>query len=186
MKLLSFFILFATITSCSNKIHSQQSVNNVNDFDVLLASLLDENKQRFTYIDSHGNEKYDELKEFKALESIYIKNSINDENKGNLSERQLKVMMFYSFYSQEKKSAAFQEYLASDLMPIYLNNKVKFLKLLKRLPFLIQANCNRLNAFFGFEGKNQQEKPQFLKDNKSLFSKYLNKKQLEICLSNFI
>lgn len=186
MKLLSIFILLATIISCSNKIHSQQSANDVSDFDTLLASLLDENKQRFTYVDSNGNKKYDELKEFKALESIYIKNSINDENKGNLSERQIKIMMFYSFYSQEKKSAAFLEYLASDLMPIYLNNKVEFLKLLKKLPFLIQANCNRLNAFFGFEGKNLQKKSQFLQENKSLFSKHLNKKQLEVCLSNFI
>ncbi len=93
--------------------------------------------------------------------------------------------MFYSFYSFVNNSAAFQEYLATDLMPIYIKNSDAFLRILNELPFLIQSNCNRLDAFFGFEGKNLDKKSNFIKQNFKLFKKYLNSGQYELCISSF-
>ena len=93
--------------------------------------------------------------------------------------------MFYAFYAHEKKSGAFLEYLASDLMPIYIENKVDFLQALKQLPFLTLSTCNRLNAYFGFEGKNTEEKPTFLKENLVYFKHELDAYQYKICVDSF-
>ncbi|MCW8997707.1 MAG: hypothetical protein OQK04_03175, partial [Kangiellaceae bacterium] len=155
------------------------------DYEILLAALLEENSSRFTYRNSKGNQVFDELKEFKALESIYIKNVDAFETDLNSSVTQLKTIMFFSFYSLERNSAAFQEYLASDLMPIYLRNKKAFLEILRASPFLIAANCNRLNAFFGFEGLNKNKKSLFLDENKNMFFEALDKEEFKLCWSSF-
>jgi len=148
-------------------------------------SLLDLKEDKYTYIDKKGKIHSDSLKRFKELERIYIKNIEPDLPNKKFSNARLKIIMFYAFYAHEKRSGAFQEYLASDLMPIYIENKDAFLDILKQLPFLTLSNCNRLNAYFGFEGKNIENKSIFMKQNKVYLKNILNAKQYKTCVDSF-
>ena len=58
--------------------------------------------------------------------------------------------MFFAFYERNKFSGLSGN-LASDLLPLYLKNKITFLTILSNKPFLIDANCSKLNAYFSFE-----------------------------------
>lgn len=176
-------ILLILLTACSNLSASNPSSNEKSEHSALLSSLL--GIIQYSYIDSQGKKQPDSLKKFKELEKIYIKHIKPDLANNKFSNKQLKIIMFYSFYSYEKKSAAFQEYLAADLMPIYNNNKHSFLTILQELPFLITSNCDRLNSFFGFEGKNIEGKPIFIKQNADILKKHLNSEQFGLCMSNF-
>lgn len=178
----TIIIWLVLLSACSNL---KASEVNDDEYLILLSSLLNVNEEVFTYIDEEGKRQPDALKKFKELERIYIKNIDPDLANKKFSDKRLKIIMFYSFYSFVNKSAAFQEYLAADLMPIYINNSDSFLKILNELPFLIQSNCNRLNAYFGFEGKNIGKQSNFLKQNTNLFRNYLIPEQYELCLSNF-
>lgn len=175
------------IAACSNsgvnnsKLHSDTVSENY----IILNSLLDIGEDKYTYVDASGKIQKDSLKIFKELERVYIKNVSPDLADGKFSASRLKIIMFYSFYSYEKKSAAFLEYLASDLMPIYEGNKDVFLDVLKEHPFLIEPNCNRLNAFFGFEGKNGDKKLSFVKNNSVIFRQRLNGGQYQLCMNSF-
>ena len=180
--LLTFLIIY--ISACSH-MQGDEKRTEVNELELITSSLLNENTSRYTYRNSNGELVFDELKEFKALETIYIKNFDMFKLNRTLTPSQLKTIMFFAFYSKERNSAAFQEYLAADLMPIFLENKKTFLKVLNSFPFLINSNCNRLNAFFGFEGENADKKMNFKQSNKALFSKVLNQGQFEQCWSSF-
>lgn len=178
----TIIIWLVLLSACSNLTTSESYHE---EYSTLLSSLLNVNEDVFTYIDERGSKQLDELKKFKELERIYIKNINPDLTNNKLSDERLKIIMFYSFYSFVHKSAVFQEYLAADLMPIYINNADSFLMILNELPFLIQSNCNRLNAYFGFEGKNTDKKSAFIKQNINLFNKYLISDKYELCLSSF-
>jgi len=115
---------------------------------------------------------------------IYIRH-IKPRKNDTYSREQAKVIMFFAFYAKNRGSGAFSEYLASDLNPIYSKNRLLFLELMGELPFLIPLVCDRLNAFFGFEGNNISGKESFVRDNAIEFEKYLSKEQTEICLAQF-
>lgn len=181
----TIIIWLILLTSCSNTSASKPYNNEDSKYNLLLSSLLNINQNKYTYIDANGKKQPDSLKKFKELEKIYINNIKPDLDNNKFSNKQLKIIMFYSFYSYEKKSAAFQEYLSADLMPIYNQNKDSFLAVLKELPFLIPSNCDRLNSFFGFEGKNIGKKPKFVKQNNEIFKKYLNPEQFKSCINHF-
>ena len=132
-----------------------------------------------------GNKQPDSLKLFKELERIYSRNIEPDLPNNKHSHKSLKVIMYFSFYAHAKNSGAFQEYLAEDLMPIYLNNMINFSAVMKELPFLINTNCNRLNAYFGHKGKNGNQKQAFISRNTQKISQHLNKDQYKICMDNF-
>ena len=181
----TLIILVVLLTACSNINATESNHNEENEYSILLSSILNINNVKYTYIDEKGKKQPDSLKKFKELERIYIKNIKPDLPNNKLSMKHLKIIMFYAFYAHEKKSGAFQEYLASDLMPIYIKNKNNFLKTLKQLPFLTSSSCNRLNAYFGFEGKNTGGKPNFIKLNNELFKNNMNANQYKICIKNF-
>lgn len=184
---MKYIILFSFIclSACSSLDASEKSSSIENQYYILLSSLLNVNESRHIYIDEHGKKQPDSLKAFKELERVYIENIEPDLSNNKFTPERLKIIMFFSFYSHEKNSAAFQEYLAADLAPIYNNNKETFVQILKELPFLIQSNCNRLNAYFGHEGNNANKKPGFITKNKQSFSNYLNSDELSLCFSNF-
>ncbi|TQV76402.1 hypothetical protein FLL45_00085 [Aliikangiella marina] len=181
------FLLFALLltTACKNNPVSETNQSQLNDYEILLSALVDDNKKRFTYTDAEGNQKFDELKEFKALESIYIKNIEMKDANGQLSEKNLKAIMFFAFYAKERNSAAFQEYLATDLLPLYLKNRKAFLVVLEQSPFLIDANCSRLNAYFSFEDQQKINRNDFLQDNQPIFSRELTPENSNRCLKHF-
>ncbi len=185
MKNLTLYSFIFLLSACSSINVSENTDTGESDFDILLSNLLNVNQHRYTYIDQQGNKQPDSLKRFKELERVYIKNIEPDLNSDKFSSKRLKTVMFFSFYADEKKSAAFQEYLATDLMPIYTRNQITFMETLKELPFLVPSNCNRLNAFFGFEGKNSNKKQGFIEKNKTIFTKYLTNEQAKLCISKF-
>ena len=179
------FVVFILISACSIINGSERYKNEENERSTLLSSLLNLDKEEYTYIDAKGEKQSDSLKAFKELERIYIKNIKPDLPNNKLSVKRLKIIMFYSFYAHEKKSGAFQEYLASDLMPVFIDNTDEFLQILKQLPFLILSNCNRLNASFGFEGKHAINKTKFLKKYKIDFKNNLDHTQYRACIDSF-
>ena len=185
MNHLAFFSFVMLLFACSSTSASESIYNKEGDFYILLSNLLGVNKKQYTYIDTQGNRQPNLLKRFKKLEKVYIKNIEPDLADDKFSFDRLKMVMFFSFYSYEKKSAAFQEYLAVDLMRIYADNKITFMEILKELPFLIQSNCDRLNSFFGFEGKNDNKKTFFIEKNEKIFDKYLTHDQARLCMENF-
>lgn len=178
----TIIIWLILLTACSN---SNASEPRHDEYSILLSSLLNINEEKYTYVDEKGKNQPDSLKKFKELERIYINNITPDLANDKFSNKRLKIIMFYSFYSLTNNSAAFQEYLATDLMPIYSDNSDVFLRILNELPFLIQSNCNRLDAFFGFEGKNLDKKSNFIKQNFKHFNNHLNSDQYELCTSSF-
>ncbi len=178
-------ILLILISACSSINASNTDKNKENEYSTILSNLLNLNEDKYTYIDAKGKKQPDSLKKFKELEDIYINNIKADLSDNKHSTKRLKIIMFYAFYAHEKKSGAFNEYLASDLMPIYIENKDVFLNILNQLPFLTLSNCNRLNAYFGFEGKHIENKPIFLEQNKVYFKKALNANQYKICVDSF-
>ncbi len=181
--LLVYSLIF--LFSCSNINATETSLNEEHDFHTLLSNLLKVNQDKYTYLDQSGKKHPDSLKMFKELERIYIKNIEPDLEGGKFSPKRLKIIMYFSFYSYVNKSSAFQGYLASDLMPIYTDNNKIFLQILKEFPFLIPSNCNRLNAYFGHEGNNEDKKPSFIIANKKLLSQYLSDDQYNLCMRSF-
>jgi len=174
-----------TLIACSN-IHAIDTAHDEkHDYHILMSSLLNVNEDKYTYIDEKGLQRSDSLKLFKELEQIYSRNIEPDLPNGKTSKKKLKVVMYFSFYAQAKNSGAFQEYLAEDLMPIYLNNMNSFSAVMKELPFLIDSNCNRLNAYFGHEGKNKEKKQDFVNNEAQVITQYLNEEQRTLCISNF-
>ena len=184
MKYLFIFCAFLLMAS-SNINASNQTYSEENDYHTLLSSLLSVNEHKYTYLDANGENKPDSLKLFKELERIYSRNIEPDQPNGQTSEKRLKVIMYFSFYAQTKNSGAFQEYLAEDLMPIFLNNMDSFSATMKDLPFLIDSNCNRLNAYFGHEGKSKEKKHDFVNHNVHALTQHLNEDQRTVCMSNF-
>jgi len=185
MKNLALYSFIFLLSACSSINASENTDTRESDFDILLSNLLSVNQHRHTYIDEQGNERPNLLGRFKELERVYIKNIEPDLNNNKFSPKRLKTVMFFSFYADEKESAAFQEYLATDLIPIYTHNQITFIEILKELPFLIPSNCDRLNAFFGFEGKNNNKKQSFIENNQKFFTKYLTNEQAKLCVSKF-
>ncbi len=171
--------------ACSNIHATNPEYDEKHDYHILLSSLLNVNEDNFTYLDENGMKQPDSLKLFKELERIYSRNIKPDLPNEQFSKEKLKVIMYFSFYAHENNSAAFQEYLAEDLMPIYLNNMDSFSAVMKELPFLIDSNCNRLNAYFGHEGKNEDKKNSFIANKIKLLSKNLTNDQYKKCVSNF-
>lgn len=183
MKIIVFSILLLS-TGCSFLSAGEPTKNEKDDYYAIFSSFLGINEDRFTYIDNEGKSHSDQLKLFKELEGIYIRH-IKPRKNDTYSREQAKIIMFFAFYAKNRGSGAFSEYLASDLNPIYSKNRLLFLELMGELPFLIPSVCDRLNAFFGFEGNNVSGKESFVRDNKTEFEKYLSKKQAETCLAQF-
>ena len=181
MKFLIFFGVLL-ISSCSSLRVNESRNLEANDYYVLMSNLLRVNEDRFSYVDAKGIKQIDELKKFKQLEQLYIKYIEPDLDNKKFSQKQLKTVMFLSYYAQQHQVSALLEYLAADLMPVYMGNSKKFLQILNELPFLVPANCNRLNAYFGFEGKNAVLKSGFIKTSQKLWGHTLDSHVESVCL----
>lgn len=183
---MNFFtvLLLLILAGCSNLTTGNSIPTEKEDYYVILSSLLKVNDDRFTYIDAEGKTQKDKLKAFQQLEKIYIR-YVEDPESKEYTQEQLKIIMFFAFYASEVNSGAFREYLAADLNPIYSANTPLFLEIMAEQSFLIEPVCDRLNAFFGFEGKNASSKADFLENNTVLFKEYFSKNQTEACLAQF-
>ncbi|MGI1679493.1 MAG: hypothetical protein K6L75_12210 [Cellvibrionaceae bacterium] len=187
---LSFCVFLTACSSVEKPIYSKDSAsysfesqNEKYSYYAILSHLLNINNDRYQYTDSEGIKRTDELKSFKELEAIYITAIKPDIENSRYSIKQLKIIMLLAFYAEERNSAALNEYLASDLMPIYQSNPNDFLNALKDTSFLIASNCSRLNAFFTSE-ENSENKSIFLDTNKILINEILANNSSQ-CLSAF-
>ncbi|MDN3638840.1 hypothetical protein QWY82_08485 [Simiduia curdlanivorans] len=175
----------AVLMACSSIDAAEQPAGDRQDFYLLLSGLLNVNQDEYVYTDNTGKVNVDELMMFKALEKIYVANIEPDLDNNRFSVERLKVVMFFAFYAEQRNASAFQEYLAADLMPIYLANKKTFVSILQELPFLAAANCARLSAYFGHEGLHLDQKPSFVKDNQAFLQQQLGGSQYDQCMRFF-
>ncbi|MGH1470352.1 MAG: hypothetical protein ACRBCS_04115 [Cellvibrionaceae bacterium] len=130
---LSFCIFLTACSSVKKPISSENSAfyfvesqNEKHSYYVILSHLLNINNNRYQYTDSEGVRRVDELTSFKELEAIYSSAIKPDIENNRYSLKQLKIIMLLAFYAEERNSAAFNEYLAADLMPLYRSNPSDF------------------------------------------------------------
>ena len=178
----SFLLLF--LMACT-PLNATPLDNEQYDYYVILSDLLGINEGRYSYVDGSGNIHSDQLKLFKELERVYTAYAKTPHEDNSYSQEQIKVIMLFAFYAKNRNSAAFSEYLASDLVPIYSKNQQGFLRAMAELPFLISPTCNRLDAFFGFEGRNLEGKEVFIVENKMLFEKHFSEPDAANCLAQY-
>lgn len=188
MKQLIYIILFL-VSGCSSldtnePVTIEPVTTEKDDIYALFSSLLSINENRLTYTDTKGNTHADQLALFQEMENIYARN-ITPQQNGTYNTEQVKVIMFFTFYAMNRNAAAFNEFLASDLQPIYAQNTPMFLSVMRELPFLIPSVCERLNAFFGFEGNEKPSKQGFITQAKIDFETYLTHAQINTCLAQF-
>lgn len=134
---------------------------------------------------SDGTLHYDELKAFKLLDTLYKEYTTPNTSGDGYTNNQIRVVAYFAHLAHIQNNAALNEYLASDLVPIYRKNPEQFLSTLHDLPYLIPENCERLSAYFGFEGKNSDEKSEFLKANTQTIKKALGPELSAKCLAYF-
>lgn len=108
------------------------STDQQKDFYQLFAMFIKAPIAEATFATADGGLQYDELKAFKLLDQLYRK-YIQPDVAGKYSPHQLKVIVFFSHLADQHNNAALNEYLASDLSPIYKSNPAQFLSVLTTL-----------------------------------------------------
>lgn len=141
MKTLIFFLSFLVLVSCANTETTHPTKEH--DYFVVLSQLLENYPERHQFTDDEGKQQTDELAHFKELEAIYIR-TFTPIAGSELSDKQIKLALFFAFYASLKNSAAISEYLAEDLPKLFNAQPKTFISTLDELPFLVRAVCDRL------------------------------------------
>lgn len=128
------------------------------------------------------SEKADPLSEFKAQEKVYkeLRKKLSQEE---VSLSDMKYFLFIGFVASEKNAAATQQALASDLIPIYENAPLTFLRAIKDASFLTKSACYYLGRHFGFEDKNTEKFKPFIRANETLIRDSLDSSQGDLCIT---
>ena len=132
--------------------------------------------------DSDGIEKYDELKAQQKWGELYNKYKKLAESG---DEKGFKYYLFIGFLAFSLNNAELSEAYSSDLIPLFNKDALTFLETLKELPFLVQSMGTYMNNYFGFEDKNADKKPDFLKNNKQLIMDILGTEDGVLFFSKF-
>lgn len=127
-----------------------------------------------------GEEYVDELKEFKQLEKLYMLNV--EPASGSFSKKNLAILMFFAAYASDRNNAAFNEYLAADLTPVFKEVPERFLSQLANIPSVTEMVCDRLAAYYSSEAAESKDINEFVARYKSQFQSYLTADQYKICL----
>jgi len=145
------------------------------------------NNPEHSYVDEKGVSRHDSLEAYKAWENVYLKYDQSNEPKDKkLFDRDsLKTLLLIGYIAKIKNDAAVSQALAGDLVPIYNANRELSLEILKELPFLVPSTCYFLSRFFGWEGKNREQKKPFLTANRELIANRLGSDQGRQCLKFF-
>ncbi|MCF6337709.1 MAG: hypothetical protein L3J84_07115 [Gammaproteobacteria bacterium] len=155
------------------------------DSEAMVNRLLHIDNKKFISKTESGETFYNSLSEFKEWESLYIKYSKYGAEEQHLTNDELKKLLFIAFIARANSDAAISESFASDLVPIYDQNSGQVLTVLSELKFLVPATCYYFNKYFGFEGKNAEQKGEWLKRNESRLVSNLGQADGEICLAFF-
>lgn len=171
------FLLIISTTSCAG--------NTQPDSEILLNRMLQiDNNRYFTKTES-GESTYNSLAEYRDWENLYIKYSHYDKKSKTLNEHEMKILLLIGFIARNNQDAAISESLSSDLVPLFRENTAVFLKTLSELNFLVPSSCYYLNRYFGFEGKNAEQKPAFVKHYSEEISRTLTPADAKQCLAFF-
>ncbi len=154
------------------------------DSDVMINRLLHIDNEKFMSKTDDGEAFYNSLMEYKEWELLYIKYSKYDSDDKNLTEVELKNLLFIGYISWINSDAATSQSFSSDLVPIFNQNKSTVLNVISELKFLIPSTCYFLGNYFGFEGKNLEKKASFLEQNSSLLTRALGEANGETCLKH--
>jgi hypothetical protein len=145
-------------------------------------AMLEIKDPQFTSKDSEGVEQYDEMKVQQKWGDMYYKyKKLADAG----DKTGLKYYLFIAFLAYTQRNAELSEAFSSDLLPIYEKDAGSFLEILKKIPYLIPSSGYYLNKYFGFEDKNAEMKPEFLKVNTPLVNDILGPEEGAIFLENF-
>lgn len=155
------------------------------DSEVMVNRLLHIDNEKFMSMTDDGEPFYDSLMEYKEWESLYIKYSKYDSEDKNLTETEVKKLLFIGYISRENSDAAISQSFSSDLVPIFNQNKTTILSVISNIKFLMPSTCHFLSNYFGFEGKNLEKKQAFLEENRHLLIKELGELNGSICLEYF-
>lgn len=200
MKAVVFFLfspLFALfLAGCTPAVNNTKSESDqanlkkpdpvrLSDEAILLTHLLETHQSRHRYIDSVGQSHFDKMSAYKELEQIYSKLIHSKDANGQMSDESLKTILLFSFYAKSHQNAAISEHLADDLIPIYQADTTRFVKALANLPFLIEANCDRLAAGLQKSSEPSKAKQQFLEANHDILLHSLKPYNTMQCLEQF-
>ncbi len=160
-----------SLTGCRGDSGKEPEVNRTgDDAQFFVNAMLDIKDPQFLSKDSDGIERIDELKVEQKWGDLYNKYEKSAEAG---DETGFRYFLFIGFLAYSQHNAELMEAFSSDLMPIYEKDAAKFLEALNELPFLIQSSGYYLDNYFGFEDKNADKKPEFLKNNKPLINDIL-------------
>lgn len=155
------------------------------DAELILNRILHIDSEKYRSTNENGEYVYNSLREYKDWSKIYIKYSKYEQKNKTLSKKEAKLLLLVGFVAKTNMDAALSESFSSDLVPLYQANRDKILGIMSELKFLIPSTCYYLNNYFGFEGKNVNKKPLFVRKNKSAFIKAMGDKYSNVCLSYF-
>lgn len=168
-----------------NSISSAVSDEERHDYHQLLSLIIKAKTPETSFQNADGTLDYDELKAFKLLDNLYKEYTTPKTSDGSYTNNQLRVIAFLSHLAHQQNNAALNEYLASDLLPIYRKSPQQFLAVLTDLPYLAPENCERISAYFEFEGNRAKEKAEFLDINTKTIEEILGSDLAKECLSHF-
>jgi len=181
MNLIKLLLILLSLNACS----AIAAASNEQDAKLILDRLLHIDNEKYNTKNASGQFFYNSLLEYKDWERTYIKYSRMNKTNKKFTEHEIKNLLFIGFVSKVNSDAAISESLSSDLMPIFNDNKTLILNVIAELNFLIPSTCYYLNNYFGFEGKNKENKIPFIKTNKEIIIEHLGKNEGERCLVEF-
>ncbi len=152
------------------------------DAQFFVSTLLGVEDPQFLSKDSDGTEQVDELKIQQKWGELYNKYKKQAETG---DETGFKYYLFIGFMADLQHNAELSEAYSSDLIPIYEKDPMTFLVILRELPYLIESSGYYMNNYFGFEDKNAEKKPDFLKNNKQFILNILGAEDGARLLSKF-
>jgi len=137
------------------------------DAKIILDMLLNIKNEKYNTTTNEGKAIYDYLLEYKTWSRVYVKYAKPFEKDKRLTEQEMKYLLFIGFVARINLDASTSESLATEIIPIYNQNRALILKSLASRNFLIPSTCYYMNRYFGFEGKNEEKKVPFMKQNKN-------------------
>ncbi len=155
------------------------------DAKIMLDMLLSIKNDKYNTTTNEGKAIYDSLLEYKTWSRVYIKYAKPFKKNKRLTKQEMKYLLFIGFVARAILDASTSESLATDIIPIYNQNKALLLKSLASRNFLIPSTCYYMNRYFGFEDKNEEKKIPFIKQNKELIIMSLGKVKGDQCMSYF-
>ena len=177
LRLFTVLFFFATQSAC-------EVSSTVDDSDVMINRLLHIDNEKFISKTSEGEPFYNSLMEYKEWESLYIKYSKYGSSDKNLTEVEVKKLLFIAYIARLNSDAAISQSFSSDLVPIFNQNRPTVLKVISELKFLMPSACYFLGKYFGFEDKNLDKKEDFLQRNSPVLIKALGENEGEACLKS--